>query len=176
LQVFKACGEVLSTIHAASTCGERWVQALTGCSNCGPTSPSTSVLLHGDFGFSNVHYRIEHGGVELLVLDPGPNRVTVTTPTAVGHPVIDLAVMTSCLLGRVGLRRLARLPAIPRGALLRAFYDGYIADAQAPCTFPDMLAEGSAMLDGYLRKCRGWPKFAADVVVRGLCVSAAQKV
>jgi hypothetical protein len=59
--------------------------------------PVDSVILHGDFGFSNIW--VDDGG-GLVVYDPEPSNYTSGAVNTVDFPEIDLATMVTCLAGR----------------------------------------------------------------------------
>lgn len=87
-----------------------------------------ATLLHGDFGFSNVHVPFG-GSAPLLVLDPAPNanmaKSTCISACDVGSPAFDLALMVSCLLGRVPSRCIKTALLLPRRGLIAGFLDSY---------------------------------------------------
>ncbi len=63
------------------------------------------VLLHGDFGFSNLFVlRGAHQGAirRLVIIDAEANGYFTSRHLQAGARYVDLALMTSCLLGRLG--------------------------------------------------------------------------
>lgn len=56
------------------------------------------VLVHGDFGFSNVFVSVDDGSVAVQVIDPLPRATG--TDLRFGNRELDVAMMLSCLLGR----------------------------------------------------------------------------
>lgn len=164
LEQFHAAGSALADIHACSSLDEAWVRELLG-PFCKQPSPGL-VLLHGDFGFSNVFVR--SGDPLPLVIDPGPNRVTTLTAVEVGPPIRDLAIMMSCILGRVPFGQVHKIIAIPRVDLARAFFDGYSSVRPVGASLGACLEEGQTVLGKYLVQIRGVPRVLAHVLSKAL--------
>lgn len=147
---FRAAGRALAQIHQHSGTQEPWVQQITGGAQA-----AGDLLLHGDFGFSNV--LVHPGRSALAVLDPLPPAARYHVPKLVGRPLDDLAIMMSCLLGRVPPTRLHLLPGVPRRALMEALLDGYAQIRSPETSFDQLLTSSAAHLSLYLRGRRWMP-------------------
>lgn len=159
--VFRLAGSTLARLHTISRATEPWVIELLGRT---PRRTEGSVLLHGDYGFSNVLVRWVGTRPIVLVIDPGPNHVTTHHASTLGRPIDDMAVMASCILGRLSTRAVLRLPRVPRRQLLAAFRQGYEEHGESGCSIAELVAAGRDVLEGYLILRRGLPRQAARLV------------
>ncbi|WP_370617611.1 phosphotransferase family protein [Mumia sp. Pv 4-285] len=148
--LFSRTGGVLARIHGHSEVTRRWLaDALT--------TPVTAghVVLHGDFGFSNVLVRLSDSTIG--VIDPTP--APYVEPRDVGPPIRDLAHMTSCLLGRRGsIIRYATALRLPRRRLLEAFLDGYAAESGSVPSWDAVVEAGQEHLRTYLVRGADLPR------------------
>jgi fructosamine-3-kinase len=162
--VFWEAGVVLARIHLRSDVTESWVKVITGDAKYHPGK----LLLHGDFGFSNVLFR--HPGEPLAILDPCPPGAT-SSSMGVGSPIDDLALMFSCLIGRVPVSHMMRVPSLPRMVLMNSMFSGYGSIRPPECDFRDALASGTRILRDYLTRRRFVPVLSVPTLVSWLAHS-----
>lgn len=160
--VFRQAGTVLARIHEHSRPEQPWVRALV---NPGQNI-SGRLLLHGDYGFSNIGVLPGPGRPRLVVYDPSPDRINVTDGRTVGLPIDDMVVMMSCIAGRVSVGQARRLVRLPRALLAEAFYGGYASQNTPGCSLDDVVDRSRALLTDYLRCRRHLPGLAAAAVAR----------
>lgn len=100
--------------------------------------PTASVVLHGDFGFSNIW--LGDDGVP-VIYDPEPSRYTTNAIDSVDYPEMDLATYATCLAGRAPRLRDALVLRRHAPALIPAFLAAYReARIDEPAYVPDRLA------------------------------------
>jgi hypothetical protein len=126
VNLFEKAGNALARIHAAkkpdagagkNLSDNAILETLEGI------EPQDFVLLHGDFGFSNVGYSSSRN--QVVILDPSPNYFVTSHPLQMGPRYVDIAQFTSCLCGLVGFGDLWRIKwnRVPR--TIEAFVSGY---------------------------------------------------
>jgi len=151
LLVFHRVGRALARLHGHSGVEQAWVQRLLP-----PEAPRLDgdVLIHGDYGFSNLLVNLDAGG--LAVLDPVP-RHGATSSLHDWRPLDDMVTMTSCLLGRVPLPDVRFLPWIPRKQLLASFLEGYRSLRSAQVDQAALINGAASVLARYLVDSRRMP-------------------
>jgi hypothetical protein len=160
-RVFEDAGRVLAHIHSHSAVTAPWVQdLLLGCA-----ADPDELLLHGDFGFSNVLFRA--AGEPLAVVDPSPPGLN-SSSIGLGAPIEDLALMLSCILGRVPPAKLPRVRGLPRRRLMEELFRGYRAVRDPGCTFGEAYELGVSHLNAYLARRRGVPSTYISAIVAWL--------
>jgi hypothetical protein len=122
-----------------------------------------AVVPHCDFGFSNLH---RQGDGRIAVIDCSPNGYTSWHVDSLEPAYFDLALMFSCLAGRLGFPGVAVRPHRSRH-LARRFLDSYAAAADW-CPDPDVLrwSAGVALSDYLVR--RGLSRTLSSGVARNL--------
>lgn len=158
---FTQAGRVLAWLHLHSSTSDLWVRDLAGDKVC-----AGQLLLHGDFGFSNVW--IGAGTGDIAIIDPLPPAGAAVDPLPVGDPVDDLGLMMSCLLGRLPPHRLGTVTTLPRRRLMHSFFAGYCELAAPHCSFDEALRAGGATLASYLDRRRWVPTRLAGPLVSWL--------
>jgi len=83
------------------------------------------VLLHGDYGFSNVFWSETRD--QIVVLDASPNHFMTSHPLQTGTRYVDLANFVSCLCGLVPPRHFAMMRWTRAPSVIEAFLNGYAA-------------------------------------------------
>lgn len=163
--LFMSLGEVLAQLHDLSAPSAPWVHELVG-GRGGHEDESVDgyVLLHGDFGFSNVLVHRLNGAI--AILDPVPRHMPEVAPDGMGDPLHDLASMVSCLLGRVPARHLLRIPRLPRRRLITALVQGYVSGGRASHDVDRLVHEAAQHLQNYLVDARHVPRRTARHVVQ----------
>lgn len=105
--VIDLCAKALALIH--SVCLKAYAgRSLTTWSHPDMDSrdeDGNPVLLHGDFGFSNLFLVPASDAGRLVVIDAEANGYFSAHHLEAGSRYVDLALMTSCLLGRLGACR-----------------------------------------------------------------------
>jgi hypothetical protein len=109
LVVIDQCARALAAIHATSIPTKYSAHVSKWNANYEDVEPQEGdVLLHCDFGFTNLYLSklfAESDENALVVLDPEANGFFTEKTLLVGPRYVDLAVFSSCLLGRVGFPR-----------------------------------------------------------------------
>ncbi|MCA9653406.1 MAG: hypothetical protein KC501_26055 [Myxococcales bacterium] len=83
-------------------------------------------VLHGDFGFSNLAVLPSDGPrPRIAVIDPSPNGFTTLRVDLEGPVLVDLALFTSCVEGRIPLRQQPRIRWSALGGLREVFVAAY---------------------------------------------------
>lgn len=161
LSVFERAGTALADIHRSSSPQSEWVRANVQVRQTG----ADSVLLHEDFGFSNVLYK--PGQDALAIIDPSPPLPT-HRQSAIGARVFDVGTMMSCLLGRVSPSHLLGALALPRRQLMERFFYSY--EAVEPCGYSFEAALGVSIdqLRVYLARRRGVPSRSISPLIAWL--------
>jgi hypothetical protein len=87
------------------------------------TLPKDFVLLHGDYGFSNVGWSSSRN--QVVILDPSPNYFLTNHPLQSGPRYLDLAQFVSCLCGLVGYWSMLRIKWSRVPVAIDSFVRGY---------------------------------------------------
>jgi len=123
-ELMHRAGAALALIHAVDP-----VKVSTPHHHSGRVGPDEievggdRVMLHGDYGFSNVFVQQRTG--KLAIIDPSPNHFVTTHPLELGPPSLDLGNFTSCLMGLVPPRNFLRMRWYRAAALIEKFLSGY---------------------------------------------------
>lgn len=127
VSMFEKAGRALGQIHATP------IPSTEGLDSTMPglkfdalkaTLPKDFVLLHGDFGFSNVGWSSSRN--QVVVLDPSPNYFVTNHPLQCGPRYLDLAQFFICLCGLVRFGDLWRIKWSRVPVVIDAFTHGYI--------------------------------------------------
>ncbi len=154
---FEASGRALAAIHRDLTLSTKQTWGATdefdgrGAAEVPKMLESTpQAWLHGDYGFGNTH-TWRGDALELVVLDPSPNRYLTRRPDVFGSIYLDLGLFVACLQGLVPARHYARLHWGRERILRDAFLTGYESVASAPLDRPLLARVTRAVVGAYCR-------------------------
>ena len=133
-ELFGEAGRVLANLHRDLTMRERvgWTvpssfehhfTRRSGRGTAELLGRTPHAVLHGDFGFGNVH--VVGDQARLVVLDPSPNHYLTLHPSTWASIYLDIGLFVACLHGLVGVRHFALLRRDRIAELERAFLRGY---------------------------------------------------
>ena len=122
-------------------------------------SGSTTVLLHCDYGFSNIHLDSKQ---QLVILDPFP-QYSDTEIWETGPRSFDLGMFASCLIGRVSPKNLMSLNIDLAKELLILFLKQYNLASDTKVPAQDVFEHASRITTRYFSNSRWlktnrWPK------------------
>jgi hypothetical protein len=113
------------------------------------TGAENSVMIHGDFGFSNVFWSAE--AAQIVLLDASPNYFVSQHPLQVATPYADIGHFVSCLCGLVPARNFLSMR-WPRAAYaVRAFLDGYSEVSGFSPDYKTVFKSAHLIADAYFR-------------------------
>lgn len=144
IRMVKECGRALGAIHKQlrAKCPST-VNAQTQLSD------SRKVLLHGDFGFSNIHIGINS---EIVIFDPFPDLYSTFHTWEVGPRSFDLGMFASCLIGRISPMGLIFLRKNRIPELIIEFIESYNLESDAVVSVDDVLEDAVHIASSYFQK------------------------
>lgn len=130
LSVFVEAGRALGLIHSAPPPASEYLpypmSPLLLNTLPGPGSEG-AVLMHGDFGFSNVYWSASRA--QIVILDASPNHFVTHHPLQIGTRYADLANFVSCLCGLVPPSNFPSMYWTRAPRVISAFIEGYVETA-----------------------------------------------